>query len=139
MNCKLALCFTLLLGMACLPAHAQSSMRIDIPFDFAVGDYTLPAGQYYISRGGLLSGVSTVVWIHNSQHSVNVLTNAVLADGKHHHGPSMLFKDDGSQHSLMQVWSGDDIGREVPRPKFDKNTQIAKGQKGEIVEIAALR
>jgi hypothetical protein len=135
--CKLALCFTVLLGMACLPAHAQSSIRIDVPFDFAVGNYTLPAGQYYVSPA--LSGASlsdaTVVVISNRQHAVNVITTVVQANGEHH-GASLLFKHDGSQYSLMQVWSADgDIGldvsspkfREVPSQKMDKNTQIAKG------------
>ncbi len=60
---KMLLCSAFLFAALALPAGAQSkkSLRGDIPFEFSVGSYTLPAGSYSIELK------ENLMWLTNSE------------------------------------------------------------------------
>jgi len=129
---KFAACFALFVG-ACLQAHSQTKIRVNIPFDFTVGNHTLPAGKYDV--GPALTGTAASWLITNHQGSGTFLmTNAVsspIAD----HKCSLLFRRFRGQYALVQFWTGRNNGRDVVRPKIAPSV-IAQS---ELVQIAAER
>jgi hypothetical protein len=130
--CKLAVCSALFLT-ACIPAFSQSGVRVNVPFNFTVGNQSLPAGKYEVVHA--FSGNSTAWMITNYQgNTVYLMTNAVLSPVVEHK-PSLLFSRFGGQYSLVQFWPRDHEGRDVIRPKIAR-TMIAQS---ELVQIAAER
>ena len=129
---KFAACFALFVG-ACLQAHSQTKIRVNIPFDFTVGNHTLPAGKYDV--GPAFTGRDASWLINNHQgNSAVMLTNAVSAP-KVDHTCSLLFRRFGGEYSLVEFWLGGTQGRDVIRPKIAR-TVIAQS---DLVQIAAER
>ena len=129
--CKFAVCFVLFVG-AFVQAHSQTHIRVDVPFDFAVGNSTLPAGSYDVNT----VWDNQLTWrINNNQGNLAVVrttpVSAITAD----HSCSLLFRKIGGQYSLIQFWLGGSDGRNVIRPKIAK-TVIAQA---DYVQIAAKR
>lgn len=95
---------TLLLSFASLAAYAQSAepfMRVQIPFDFEVGERSLPAGKYVIKRDKQLP---QFLWIQSPNRKVTVRTFTTA-----HSLPlratrsSLIFKVLGERHFLAEV------------------------------------
>jgi len=127
-------------------AHAQSlgdKMRINIPFDFTVGDKKLPAGEYSIGRA-LPSSGDTILQISNVNEVANVLpiTNAAqTVEPKH--ADTLVFHRYGDQYFLFQVWpAGATLGREMPKSHRERDVARNVGyeagaavQKPKTVEV----
>ena len=130
--CKFAVCFALFIG-ACLQAHSQTKIRANIPFDFTVGNHTLPAGKYDVST---VWGTDTLTWkISNLGGKSAFITTNALASPTTDHKVSLLFRRFGGEYALVQFWTGSHDGRDVIRPKIAP-TVIAQS---ELVQIAAQR
>jgi hypothetical protein len=129
--CKFAVCCALFIG-ACIQAHSQTKIRVNIPFDFTVGNHTLPAGKYDVSTVG--SGTLTWQIANHEGNSAFLATNAVSSRTVDH-PCSLLFRRFGGEYSLIQFWPEGHQGRDVIRPKIAR-TVIAQS---ELVEIAANR
>jgi hypothetical protein len=128
--CKLAVLCVLFAG-AFVQAHSQTQMRVDIPFDFAVGNHFLPAGQYDVQTAW---SDSNMIWrIYNHENKSAFLATNTAAPTKAQHTPSMVFQKIGGQYSLVQFWLDGSRGRDVIRPKI-ANTVIAQS---DFVQIAA--
>jgi len=131
--CKFAVCFALFMG-ACIQAHSQTRVRVNIPFDFTVGNHTLPAGQYEVST--VWSDNSSAWKIADAQrHSAFLMTNAVSSPAGVDHTTSLLFRKYAGEYSLVQFWLEGNRGRDVIRPKIAP-TVIAQS---DFVQIAAER
>lgn len=127
--CKVSL-FVALLVAVCLPAVAQTEMRLDIPFNFiAVGKF-LPAGHYMVVRA---FGDRAAWRISNDHAGVMILTNSVESRQSAHR-PGLIFLRTGEAYSLVQIWPEEHFGRDVLRSNV-KRTLVAEG--GKYVEIGA--
>jgi len=122
--------FLALVMAVCLPAVAQTAMRVNIPFNFIAAGKSLPAGQYMVTR--VFSGDQTTWRIFNDKTSAGFLSNTV--ESAKPHGHSLVFLQEGEAYSLIQIWNGGTSGREVLRSKV-KQTLVAQGSK--YVEIGA--
>jgi hypothetical protein len=124
--------FIALLVAACLPAAAQTElMRLNIPFDFIVKGKTLPAGHYVAKQ---LANMDDNVWtLEGEQAAAMFLTNPVESP-KVSHKISLIFLKSGDQYSLVQIWDGQHVGREVLRSNV-KQTIVADN--GTYVEVGA--
>jgi hypothetical protein len=130
--CKFAVCFVLFVG-AFVQAHSQTQIRVNVPFDFTVGNHSLPAGQYEVST---VWDSNNLVWrVNNHQGQTAVLATNSLSSQKADHECSFLFRKIGGEYSLVQFWLGGRSGREVVRPKI-ANTVVAQA---DYVQIAAER
>jgi|SRR5215216_6469600 len=105
-------------------AHGQSlgnRIRINIPFDFSVGENKFPAGEYSIGRAQPASG-DTVLLISNVNHPDTVLplTNATQSrDPKN--VDTLVFHQYGEQYFLFQVWpAGSTVGRVIPKSRSER-------------------
>ena len=85
------------------PAFAQVRIiQADVPFDFIVGNRTMPAGEYSLALNG--SGSLRV-----SKTSGNEITGitAVQVAGSVDATPRLLFHRYGDRHYLVEVWMGE--------------------------------
>jgi hypothetical protein len=130
--CKVGLFFALLVAV-CLPAMAQTTMRVNVPFNFIAAGKSLPAGQYIV--GPVAS--FTCAWSLSSDHtSAMIITNPADFTAKAHR-PSLVFMNAGGAYSLVEIWNSHS-GRNVPQSNV-KRTLVSKDEsKGDkYVEVAA--
>ena len=115
--------------------QASSPLLANIPFQFVVGDQTLPAGEYRIER--MLSGNPKVLLIrgkdgraHRTVMTMEVLANDWQAESK------LIFNRYGNHYFLSQIWTqGDNSGRELF--KSQRESELAgKQAKREVAVLA---
>lgn len=109
------------------PAKAQTlvyGLRVNIPFAFTVGNKTMPAGRYSVSRvsadsEGQLIQISSLDGKANTFRTTTpVTTTKPKAKG------TLVFHRYGDQYFLFQVWSpGGSIGRSLPRSRSERDLQ----------------
>jgi hypothetical protein len=97
-----------------ITSHGVTAM---IPFDFIVGEKTLPAGRYLVSSA---TSDSAGLKIQNQEgKSVAFRLSNPLTETSQKRKVRMVFHRYGQQYFLTQVWSGDGDGRELRRSKLE--------------------
>jgi hypothetical protein len=129
--CKFAVCFVLFAG-AFVQAHSQTQIRVNVPFNFTVGNHSLTAGTYDVSTVWHDTNLTWLVNNHQGQSAV-LMTNPVSSGTAHE--CSFVFRKIGGEYSLVQFWLGGNEGLKVIRPKIAPNV-IAQS---DFVQIAAER
>jgi hypothetical protein len=130
--CKFGV-FLALFAAVCLPAAAQTRLKLDVPFNFVAAGKSLPAGHYTVDVVGSTDGRTW--FISNDHTSVGVMSNPIQSP-QTTHGPSLVFLQSGGTYSLIQIWTGQKFGREVFSSKV-KQTLVSEGVKDKYVEIGA--
>ena len=130
--CKPSL-FLVLVAAVCLPAVAQAQIQLDVPFNFFAAGKSLPAGHYRVER--LFDG-DLAAWrlVNDKGDPTVVLTNSVQS-GRTVHRPSLVFRNTGTTYSLIQIWTTEHSGRDLPLREKVKTTLIAGAD--EYVRIEA--
>lgn len=139
---KQAFTFAALLALsmvaATISAHAQapSVLAVNIPFEFVVGNQTLPAGEYKIERG--LSPGLDVLLIRCTDGRALTLVLTTMLDAKDRQPESkLIFNRYSSRHGkryfLSQIWNAaDQWGRELS--KSPREMEMARTEvKQEVV------
>jgi len=130
-------------------ANGQSKHQVaKIPFEFIVGDKTLPAGQYDVTG---ITANNEVLRIRATEQNQTVLrmTNSITHSSPADKG-KLVFRRYADQYFLAEVWSaGDNSGRQLMKSKRERALQRelasipSKGEWAqggyEIVEVAAVR
>jgi len=142
----LALVVGLALATTLVSANAQSTstVRADIPFDFIVGDQTLPAGKYMVNSA-TSDGHALNIRTREGKSLALVLTHEA-AQHSQKRIARMVFHRHGQQYFLAEVWSGESYGRQLFQSKRELQQELASnGSKSdsvrssyEVVEVAAL-
>lgn len=131
MKCARISVFLVLFVAVCLPAVAQTGIKVNVPFDFIAAGKTMPAGQYKVTP---VFNKDNVAWqIFNAQGSVMMLTNSIESPQVAHRA-SLVFTQAGGHYSLVQIWSAQHSGREVPLANTKQNLVAENSQ---LVEIGA--
>jgi hypothetical protein len=87
------------------PAFAQSAgFRVQVPFQFAVGNHTLAAGEYRVTV--MKPGMLQVQRVDGSGTAA-VLTNYIGGGPSQDRSPRLIFHSYGDHHFLSQVWIDD--------------------------------
>lgn len=128
--CKVSLFLALLMAV-CLPAVAQTGVKLDIPFDFSAAGKTLPAGHYIIKR---VWNTDNNAWAIVGDHAFATVMTDSVESPQTAHNISLVFLQAGGTYSLAQIWDQEHSGREVLGSK-QKQTQVAQG--GKYVEVGA--
>ena len=129
-SCKLGL-FVALFAAVCLPAGAQTALKVNIPFNFVAAGKSLPAGEYRVTS---LAKSDNAWVIANDQVGAVMLTRRVESPQKTHRS-SLVFLQAGGSYSLVQIWNADRSGRDVPKANVKKTLVADEG--GKFVEIGA--
>jgi len=121
---QLALVVGLALAAGVQSANAQITshgVTAMIPFDFIVGEKTLPAGRYLVSSA---TSDSAGLKIQNQEgKSVAFRLSNPLTERNQQRKVRMVFHRYGQQYFLAQVWSGDGDGRELRRSKLESKVR----------------
>ena len=113
-------------------------VRADIPFSFAVGSKTLPAGTYDL---GTISDDTKMLQLRarNGNTGMTVVSNAA-ENLKPADRTKLVFNRYGDRYFLSQIWlAGETRGRELPKSNREKEvaTELAKDLTHQRVEVLA--
>jgi hypothetical protein len=136
------LSLTLMLAVVSVQAQSGRKVEVNVPFDFSLGNKTLPAGAYSIreySQNSILiasaDGKTHVLAMTLGTPQSDVTESALSA--------RLIFRQYGNQYFLAQIWmtTGSD-GRELNQSDAErraaKEQKLASGgQKLKKVEVAA--
>jgi hypothetical protein len=100
-----------LLIAAASAARAEEKLIARVPFDFVVGNLTMPAGNYVVTERedpGIVSIAN-----QNGHDFTFVLTIANVEDEQVAE-PELVFEQVGGQRFLARIVTGEGEGREIP-------------------------
>lgn len=145
--------FSILALVAAAPAaRAQSpvNIKVEVPFDFHVGERLMPAGRYTIRRAAADTNRTLVVAGEGEGERAAVATAPVA--GREARRTALVFHRYGGEHFLRAAWTaGETEGREFAESKRERaarrqRRQLVRrgGESGpeivpEIVEVTARR
>ena len=135
---------SLLFALTIVSVQAQSRNRITahVPFDFQVGEKTLPAGDYSVKR---LSQNTLLVESADGEQSA-IAQAPRNVEGNVNAKPSrekLVFRKYGDQYFLAQVWmTRSNTGRAInmsgaERKAADQLKLAQNGAKPQVIEISA--
>jgi hypothetical protein len=127
-----AFCAALLLAASACVAQTKGDVVAVIPFPFVVAGHTLLAGRYIVSPVK-----ENTLRIHESMGlGMFVSTNAALRS-ESDNSSKLVFRRYEGTYFLSQVWIlGNDLGREVPRSRAEREVAAKTMQKGNTVVVA---
>jgi hypothetical protein len=142
--CGSLLALSLLVSMlaAAAPASAKSvgNLRVQVPFDFYVGDHLISAGDCRVTS---VNSDETGLRIDgkDGRQSAVTNTNAASASANAKANPRLVFHKYGDQYFLAAVWGADQDGRALPESKRErmlkKERRVAQ-QTGAAMEIVTI-
>jgi hypothetical protein len=117
----------ILVGSMAVAAQAQTSgraqMRVSIPFQFHVGDATLPAGDYLVQQMNPASSAATLQ-VSRKDGGANTIINMIGASGDTQSTTKLVFRRYGNQYYFAEVLiDGEKDGLQAPRSKTERATQ----------------
>ena len=125
-----------------LISNAQSrprQVRTNVPFDFVVGEKTLPAGNYTVGTISRTSADAVLIRSNDGRQKAIRLTNSI-SDSANIRRARLVFHRYGNTYYLAQVWAaGMNEGREMLKSKMERaEAELAQNSSGpEVVTIVA--
>jgi hypothetical protein len=116
---KIFLMLSLFVMLAAGSVYAQSDLRlkVNIPFEFSVGNEALPAGEYTVRQ--MFQGVLV---IQNADRSASKIFSTRDARARETpHKSLLVFHRYGDEYFLSKIWTiGNDNGREILKSRAEK-------------------
>lgn len=104
-------------------AQAARSVVVSIPFEFTVGQKTLPAGDYIVRRVARNSDTSLLVQSADGRRSAMVTTHSVEARATQRKA-KLDFHKYGDQFFLARVWTpGNNQGRQLNKSNAERTLE----------------
>ena len=104
-------------------AQAPLKVVVDVPFDFVIGDKTLPAGEYSVKS--IASGRADTLLVQSADRrsASIILTHGVQAASVQKEA-KLLFTQRGNRYFLSQVWTpGISVGRMIPKSRLQREAE----------------
>jgi hypothetical protein len=133
-NMKRYLTSLLALGLLlAASAHAQNTLKVNIPFNFVMNGHNMTAGEYRVESLG--NGGNAIAL--QGADSALALTFA-CSTGEPVTTSKLIFNRYGAEYFLAQVWTaGKSAGRQLPTSAAER--EIASGPvKAQLVAVAAM-
>ena len=93
------------LGAASVAAQSQETLQVTVPFRFTVNGVYMPAGEYSISRSGAENSALLAMRRSDSGHTLFFAGSAAALGGVAAQS-SLVFRHEGSEYSLADIWWG---------------------------------
>lgn len=124
---KVSLLAAMLLVTTVASTQAQSlayRIKVNIPFDFSVGEKKLPAGTYSVGRVAQDYGDS-VIAIAGDDGRPTAIRLSISAQRSHASDrTTLVFRHYGDQYFLFQVWpAGATTGRQFPKSRSQREIE----------------
>ena len=133
----------LLVGSTAVAAQAQTASRTQlvasIPFQFNVGDQTMPAGEYVINQVNPSSDHAVLrLRTKDGSRTVMIQMNSVIAKAKE--GSQLVFNRLGDEYYFSQAWiSGENTGLQASKSKAERRARPELAAMKPSTERVALR
>jgi hypothetical protein len=132
-----------LAGAMAVTAQAQTvsraQVRVSIPFQFHVGNVTMPAGDYLIQQINPAADVATLQ-ISRKDGRANVIVNMIGAISGGRAMSQLGFRRYGNQYYFGEVWvEGNSDGLQAPKTKAERATQKELAALNVSMETVALK
>jgi hypothetical protein len=116
-----------LVGSVAVAAQAQTSGRTrliaNIPFEFSVGNKTLPAGEYTVSQVNPASD-HAVLQLRSKNNRASAMIQMDSVIGKAQESANLIFHRYGDQYFFAQAWvDGDNSGLEATKSRAERATE----------------
>jgi hypothetical protein len=110
----------LLSGLAASISYAEPPVLVtNIPFEFHVGNQTLPPGDYRVETE--LAGSARFQMLRQVDTNRVVILSTLPVESKAEGGdPMLIFHRYGQTYFLSQIWNGAAEGRELPESHREK-------------------
>ena len=118
----------------CIFAASSTRIETELPFDFTVGNKTLPAGTYTITEES-----HDVLRVRSVDHrsSVAILTNVIKGKSPKN-ATCLIFKRYGDRYFLRQAWLGLAGGYELGASRIELELAKERSQREpEVITIVA--
>ncbi len=117
---SLVLVCTLAAAVANAHAQARTSYTARIPFEFTVGDKTVPAGEYTIACDQTAEGLVLLRLNEAERDSVMNMTHAIQARAPRAK-TVLVFNRYGNQYFLAEMWRAGDLrGRQLSKSSRER-------------------
>jgi hypothetical protein len=129
----------LMLTAVTVSAQSERSGVIDIPFNFIIGQKTLPAGEYTVGRHRADSDTVWLVQGRDAHASIFFLTMPVRAS-ETQEKTKLVFHKYGDRYFLSQIWiPGRNSGRELSMPRLERELAKNIAERGTVSLTARRR
>ncbi|MCI0390024.1 MAG: hypothetical protein MOB07_14840 [Acidobacteria bacterium] len=125
--------FGLLLSVSAIYVNAVGKTlirKVEIPFDFSVGDKTFPAGVYSVTsvnQEKIMLRLSS----GDGREAIHILTNPVEAK-ETPTTSKLIFRRYGETYFLSQIWeSYNDQGRQLSKSRTERSVERDLSKRGE--------
>jgi hypothetical protein len=114
-----------LVGSMAVAAEAQNNgrtrMTARIPFEFSVGDKTMPAGNYTVSQINPASD-RVVLQLRNQDGDATAMLQMNAVTGEAPETAKLVFRRYGSQYFFAEAWiDGLSAGLQAPTPRTERS------------------
>jgi len=124
---------SVLAAASSVQAQSGSSMRVDIPFDFAVGNKTYQSGVYSVEAS------STVIRLESKvgNNTAFVTSTIPLRSAGDRDLTQLEFRRYGDQYFLHKVWMGAE-GYELPKTKLEREVIVNRSTASADIQIETI-
>ena len=125
-----------LFAVLMVPATQAQSITVsaEIPFDFAVGEKWLPAGEYQVKP---VNERVTLIQSQDARSSALAMTTAVNT-GKPSDVTKLVFNRYGEQYFLSKIWTrSSDTGRAFSKSRLEREVAARSGVKPVVTAVAS--
>ena len=132
---------TTVVGLSTAKAQTNGTeLRTNIPFEFNVGNKTMPAGEYTLRYTNPNSDLK-VMQLFSSHGNASVLVRTSSITHKEPGDAKLIFNRYGEQYFLAQAWfQADRIGLQTPKSRNEKQIErelAATRVSREVVAVTA--
>ena len=118
---------------------ANPELVANIPFEFSVGDKTLPAGEYTV-RCINSNSPTKVLQIRSKTGSASALVMTDSVIGKIKDNAQLIFHRYGNEYFFTQAWlPANNVGMQAPRSKTVKTLELARVKRATEAVVASTR
>jgi hypothetical protein len=126
----------LLAALAAMAQGPSGDVLVNVPFAFVIDSHHMQPGRYVVTKAA-----NGVLRIHDTEVAGNQMFLAVHSiESKTPNEAKLVFHRYGDTYFLAEVWNGNDIGKELPKSKAEK--EILSGRLNgprPKAEVAVLR
>jgi hypothetical protein len=124
------------ISLTTVSAQSPVQLKVDVPFDFVVGEKTLPAGQYSVRSASRYLQDALLIQSADGRKSALVVTNTITGKTGENRA-RLIFHQYGDKCFLAQVWSpGLITGRSLPETGLQRELDREMAKTVRTIETA---
>jgi hypothetical protein len=124
-------------ALASTQTHAQQAAVANIPFEFQVGNKTMPAGEYKVQRAQSSNDGLELLQRTDSSASIFALTERIDGTGMNT-DPKLVFHCYGNECFLSEIWLGSTSGRQLSPSRREREASRAAAENEMAVVVLPL-